>query len=66
MRIFLTGVSCVRKTTIGEKMAELIGIRFFDLDNEIESFFETSIERLQYRFLTIHSFRNEAIEEFDR
>ena len=60
MRIFLTGVACVGKTTIGKKMGELLGVRFFDLDNEIESFFETSLERLQNRFLTIHSFRNEA------
>jgi shikimate kinase len=60
MRIFLTGVACVGKTTIGKKMGELLGVRFFDLDNEIESFFDTSIERLQNRFLTIHSFRNEA------
>jgi len=60
MRIFLTGVGCVGKTTIGKKMGELLGVRFFDLDNEVESFFETSIERLQNRFLTIHSFRNEA------
>ena len=60
MRIFLTGVGCVGKTTIGKIMGELLGVRFFDLDNEIESFFETSIERLQNRFLTIHSFRNEA------
>ncbi len=41
-------------------MGELLGVRFFDLDNETESFFETSLERLQNRFLTIHSFRNEA------
>ena len=60
MRIFLTGVSCVGKTTIGKKMGELLGVRFFDLDNEIESFFETSIERLQNRFLTSHSFCNET------
>jgi len=60
MRVFLTGVGCVGKTTIGKKMGKLLGIRFFDLDNEIESFFDTSIERLQNRFLTIHSFRNEA------
>ncbi|MCK4485532.1 MAG: hypothetical protein KAU38_02080 [Desulfobacterales bacterium] len=60
MRVFLTGVSCVGKTTIGKKVGELLGVRFFDLDHEIESFFETSIERLQNRFLTMHSFRNEA------
>jgi shikimate kinase len=41
-------------------MRRLLGVRFFDLDNEIESFFETSIERLQNRFLTIHSYRDEA------
>lgn len=60
MRIFLIGVSCVGTTTIGKKLGGLLGIRFFDLGNEIENFFETSIERLQDRFLTIHSFRNEA------
>jgi shikimate kinase len=60
MRIFLTGVGCVGKTTIGKIMGALLGVRFFDLDDEIESFFETSIERLQNRFLTIQSYRNEA------
>ena len=60
MRIFLTGVSCVGKTTIGKKMGELLGISFFDLDKEVEDCFEISIERLQNKFLTIHSFRNEA------
>jgi len=60
MRIFLTGVGCVGKTTIGGKMAELMGIKFFDLDNEIEKFFGTSIERLQNRYLSLHSFRVEA------
>lgn len=60
MRIFLTGVGCVGKTTIGKKIAELMGSHFFDLDEEIENYFETSIERLQNKFLTIHSFRNEA------
>ncbi len=33
MRIFLTGVSCVGKTTIGEKMGKLLGIRFYDIDS---------------------------------
>ncbi len=60
MRIFLIGVSCVGTTTIGKKLGALLGVRFFDLDEEIESFFETSIERLQHRFLTMHSFSMEA------
>ncbi|MCK4241461.1 MAG: shikimate kinase, partial [Candidatus Atribacteria bacterium] len=46
MRIFLTGIACVGKTTIGGKLAVLLGYPFFDLDKEIEDFFETSIERL--------------------
>jgi shikimate kinase len=57
MRIFLAGVSCVGKTTIGAKLAGLLECRFFDLDSEIERFFETSIERLQDRHLTPHDFR---------
>ena len=57
MRIFLTGVSCVGKTTIGEQLAGLLEYRFFDLDVEIERFFETSIGRLQNRHLTLHDFR---------
>jgi len=60
MRIFLTGVGCVGKTTIGAKVAELSGSCFFDLDQEIERFFEISIERLQNKFLTTHSYHKEA------
>jgi shikimate kinase len=40
MRVFLTGVGCVGKTTIGRRLAELMEINFFDLDTEIEQFFE--------------------------
>jgi shikimate kinase len=57
MRIFLAGVSCVGKTTIGAQVAGLLECRFFDLDVEIERFFATSIERLQNRHLTSHNFR---------
>ena len=60
MRVFLTGVSCVGKTTIGRRLSTLLDHAFFDLDKEIERFFGTSIERLQSRFITMHSFREEA------
>ena len=60
MRILLTGVACVGKTTVGRILAELMDVQFFDLDHEIETFFETSIERLRNRFLTVHSYRDEA------
>jgi shikimate kinase len=57
MRIFLAGVSCVGKTTIGARLAGLLECRFFDLDVETERFFGTSIERLRNRYLTSHDFR---------
>lgn len=60
MRIFLIGVACVGKTTIGRKLAPLLGVPFFDLDEEIESFFGKPITRIQNEFLTMHSFRMEA------
>ena len=60
MRIFLTGVGCVGKTTVGRELSELLDVPFFDLDEEIEDFFGTSVEQLQSRFLTIHSYRDEA------
>ncbi len=62
MRVFLIGISCVGKTTIGISLAERLGYQFFDLDVEIERFFGTSIERLQNQFFTMHSFRSEAAE----
>ncbi|MFH0939534.1 MAG: shikimate kinase [Planctomycetota bacterium] len=60
MRVFVTGVSCVGKTTISKTLAELLGVKFFDLDYEIELFFGTSIERLQNKFFTMHSYRQEV------
>lgn len=60
MRIFLTGVSDVGKTAIGRELAKLLNVSFFDLDDEIEAIFGTSIERLQSRFYRMRSFREEA------
>jgi shikimate kinase len=60
MRVFIAGVSCVGKTSIGAILASHLGCRFYDLDVEIERFFKTSIERLRNRFLTDESFRSEA------
>jgi len=60
MRVFISGVGCIGKTTIGAKLATLLSYTFFDLDEEIEKYFLTSIERLQNKFLTMYSFRQEA------
>lgn len=60
MRVFLTGVSCVGKTTVGRKPAGLLEVPFFDLDEEIEAFFGKPIERLRNQFMTVYSFVAEA------
>jgi shikimate kinase len=57
MRIFLAGVGCVGKTTIGARLAGLLDCRFFDLDAETERFFGMSIGRLQEHHPTSHDFR---------
>ena len=57
MRIFLAGVSCVGKTTIGERLARLLEFRFFDLDIETERDCGMSVEHLRGRYLTAHGFR---------
>ncbi|MES9856364.1 MAG: shikimate kinase [Sedimenticola sp.] len=60
MRIFLTGVGCVGKTTIGAQLAQITDRIFFDLDVEIERFFSMSIDQLQHLYWMPHDFRKEA------
>ena len=60
MTIFIVGVSCVGKTAVGKELSELLDYHFFDLDDEIENFFSTPIEKLQEKFLGMDSFRKEA------
>jgi len=56
----------VGTTTIGRILADRRGWPFFDLDDEIERHFGTSIERLQARFLTDYSYRKECAVVLDR
>jgi shikimate kinase len=60
MRVFLTGVSCVGKTTVGSRLAVLLGVPFFDLDCEVEAFYESSIVQLQRRYRTMNAYRGKA------
>jgi shikimate kinase len=66
MRVFLAGVSCVGKSTIGAHLASVIKHRFFDLDVETEHFFGTSIERLRSRHVSSHGFRLAASQTLNR
>jgi shikimate kinase len=56
----------VGKTTVGRLLAERRGWPFFDLDYEIEQYFETSIERLQARYLSGYSYRKDCAAVLER
>ncbi len=60
MRVFLSGVGCVGKTTIGLRLAKLMGRSFFYLDTEIEQFIGMPVERLQQKYWMPHDFRKQA------
>lgn len=44
MKIFLFGMSNVGKTTIGKLLAAQLGIAFYDLDDEVKSHLQMSLE----------------------
>lgn len=60
MKIVLTGVFCVGKSTIGKMFADKVGYTFFDFDYEMENYFNRPISFLKREFLTEHSFRSET------
>jgi shikimate kinase len=60
MIIYLVGVSCVGKTTIGTMLSDILGFPFFDMDEEIEKYYQKSIERIQDECLTMNGFREKA------
>jgi shikimate kinase len=60
MRIFIGGVACVGKTTVEARLADFLKRRFYDLDEEAERFFGTSIERLQARHMGSYGFRRDV------
>lgn len=57
MRIFISGVSCVGKSTVGRQLAEATGYRFLDLDNEVEQYFGKPIFYLQKEGIGLESYR---------
>jgi len=60
MKIYIVGICCVGKTTIGRLLADKLGYLFYDLDEEVEKYYEKSIERLQRDCLTMNGFREKA------
>lgn len=66
MIIYLVGISCVGKTTIGKMLADRIGYSFFDLDQEIQDYYKKPIERIQDEFLTMNGYREKASVVLDK
>lgn len=60
MILYLVGISCVGKTTIGKMLAEKIGFSFFDLDLEIQNYYKIPIERIQDECFTMNGYREKA------
>jgi shikimate kinase len=66
MIIYLVGISCIGKTTIGKMLADRIGYSFFDLDYEIQNYYKKPIERIQDECLTMNEYREKASVVLDK
>ena len=66
MILYLVGISCVGKTTIGKMLAEKIGYSFFDLDKEIQNFYKKPIERIQDECGSMNEYRKKAAVVLDK
>lgn len=62
MLVFLCGVSCVGKTTVGRLLAEQMGYKFIDLDSEVEAYYQKPISFLQKEFGTREVYRGKVLE----
>ncbi len=60
MIINIVSISCVGKTTIRKMLAKKIGFSFFNLDEEIQNYYNKPVERIQDECLTINGYREKA------
>lgn len=60
MILYLVGISCVGKSTIGKILAEKLGFSFFDLDIEIQNYYNKPIERIQDECISMNAYREKA------
>ncbi|MEI6436604.1 MAG: shikimate kinase [Bacteroidota bacterium] len=66
MKIYIVGIGCVGKTTIGKLLADYLNITFYDLDAEVEEYYQKSIERLQNECFTMNGYRKKASVVLDQ
>jgi shikimate kinase len=60
MKIYIIGISCVGKTTIGRLIADYLGFSFYDLDSEVQKYYQKPIEIIQNECLTMNGYRQKA------
>jgi len=60
MRIYIVGIACVGKSTIGEVLANKFGYKFIDFDFEVERQIGEHISAIKNRHLTEDGYRNEV------
>jgi shikimate kinase len=66
MKIYIVGISCVGKTTIGKLLADHIDFTFYDLDDEVQKYYQKPIEILQNECLSMNGYRQKASAVLDK
>ena len=64
IKIYLVGIGCVGKSSIGKLLAEELGFSFYDFDTEIEKYFGKPIEYIQEKHIFSYDFREETKIDF--
>lgn len=60
LKIYIVGISCVGKTTIGRLLADNLKYPFYDLDEEIEKYYQKPVEKIQNECYSIIDYRQKA------
>jgi shikimate kinase len=60
VKIYIVGISCVGKTAIGKLLADYLEFSFYDLDTEVEEYYQKPIEILQNVCLKMNGYRQKA------
>ena len=66
MKIYIIGISCVGKTTIGGLLSDYLGFSFYDLDIEVQKYYQKPIEIIQNECFSMNGYRQKASVVLDK